>query len=138
MEFFGNLFTHYMYTTTDIDLEETESLKCIGSSKSDFYLEINNKSENIALPMDSPFKSWKEARRYAGPLPFTFTYQEEQQSVLIIEGVRQNWKPNPIEVSNYRFKFLENLELKGLVLANAFEIKDVPYYWKKGRKELWK
>jgi len=29
------------------------------------------------------------------------------------------------------------LKLQNMVLANAFEIRDVPYYWKKGRTERW-
>ena len=63
--------------------------------------------------------------------PFTFTYNNEDKSVLVIEGVRQNWTPEPIQIQDYHFGFLDSLQLKGLVLANAFEIKNIPYYWKK-------
>jgi hypothetical protein len=51
------------------------------------------------LPEHSPFADWKEARRFAGPLPFTFTYNKDTKEVLFIEGVRQNWTPNPVKVS---------------------------------------
>jgi hypothetical protein len=54
--------------------------------------------EKIALPEGSPFADWKEARRFAGPLPFTFTYTAKKKQVLIIEGVRENWKPEPVRV----------------------------------------
>jgi len=30
------------------------------------------------------------------------------------------------------------MNLKGCVLANAFEINNIPYFWKKGRIEKWK
>ena len=80
----------------------------------------------------------KVARRFAGPLPFTFTYNKETKEVLIIEGVRQNWTPNPVKVIDYNFDFLSSLKLENPLLANAFIIKNIPYYWKKGKIEKWK
>ena len=137
MELMGNLFTHYNYTTTDIKKETDSGLLKVTSKKSNFYIAINRKVDQTELPQNSPFESWKEARRYAGPLPFTFTYNEETKEVLIIEGVRANWTPKPQQVINYHFNFLNKLELKNMVLANAFIIENIPYYWKKGKKELW-
>lgn len=137
MEFFGNIFTHYNYTTTDISMVRNEGTRTFSSKRSNFIIDINTNTIDPDLPDASPFSEWKEARRYAGPLPFTFTYDEMDNSVLIIEGVRSNWKPKPIKVTNYKFEFLENLNLKDCVLANAFEITDIPYYWKKGKKDKW-
>ena len=57
--------------------------------------------------------------------------------MLIIEGVRKDWKPEPIRVDSYRFNFLKELNFKNIVLANAFEIHKVPYYWKRGKKDKW-
>lgn len=138
MEFFGNFFTHYSYTTTDIQKTANGNLTEIKSLKSDFKLIIENSGEGIALPKSSPFSDWKEARRYAGPLPFTFSYFPATKEVLIIEGVRQNWKPKPIKVESYHFAFLDELKLSGAKLANAFIIENVPYQWKKGRIERWR
>ena len=138
MEFLGNIFTHYNYTTTDIQQVLENNTKEIFSAKSKFKVKISNKEENISLPKNSPFADWKEARRFAGPLPFTFTINTEKKEVLIIEGVRQNWIPNPVEVIDYEFDFLKKLKLKNPILVNAFIIKNVPYYWKKGKKEVWK
>ncbi|MBB4805701.1 uncharacterized protein YqjF (DUF2071 family) [Chryseobacterium defluvii] len=138
MEFRGNLFTHYNYSTTDIKQTEEESTKEIQSVKSKFKVIIDKNEENISLPQNSPFADWKEARRFAGPLPFTFTYNKETREVLIIEGVRQNWTPQPVKVIDYHFDFLDVLKLKNPVLANAFVIKNIPYYWKKGKIESWK
>ncbi len=92
----------------------------------------------MPLPPNSPFADWKEARRYAGPLPFTFTYDEDKKEVLIIEGVRENWTPQPIQVVDYSCAFLTDFKLNDAILANAFIIKNIPYYWKKGRIEQWK
>lgn len=137
MEFFGNIFTHYNYTTTDINIKETNGIRSFSSSKSNFRLEIDITENEVELPIGSPFSEWKEARRFAGPLPFTFTYNSEDNSVLIIEGVRSNWKPKAINVTEYQFEFLDNLLFDNIVLANAFEINEIPYYWKKGKKDLW-
>lgn len=137
MAFMGNIFTHYNYTETDINSQENENNVEITSNKSDFKVTYSNLDTEINIPKSSPFSSWKEARRFAGPLPFTFTYNATTKEVLIIEGVRQDWKPEPIDVIDYHFKFIKQLNLKDCVLANAFMIKNIPYYWKKGRIELW-
>lgn len=136
MEFFGNIFTHYHYNTTDVAIEHHDGLTCIHSNASGFKVTIEEKeNEEIPLPSTSPFTDWKEARRFAGPLPFTFTYDPVRQEVLIIEGVRENWKPKPVQVLEYDFSFLNKLNISNAVLANAFIVHDIPYYWKKGRIE---
>lgn len=137
MEVFGNIFTHYNYTTTDIKQNTTENLLTIKSERSKFKIEIDLTEDNIKIPYGSPFIDWKDARKFAGPLPFTFTYNKGDNTVLIIEGVRQNWKPKPAKVKSYEVEFLNKLHLKDMVLANAFEIKNIPYYWKKGKIETW-
>jgi uncharacterized protein YqjF (DUF2071 family) len=138
MEFMGNIFTHYNYTTTDIKQTENSNTKEISSIKSNFKLTLDKSEKDITLPEFSPFADWKEARRFAGPLPFTFTYNEQTKEVLIIEGVRQNWTPSPIKVIDYSFEFIKTLNLQNLILANAFVIRDIPYNWKKGKIDLWK
>lgn len=138
MEIMGNIFTHYNYSTTDILHIETSLIETISSSNSNFTVSIDKKEENTSLPEHSPFSNWKEARRYAGPLPFTFTYNKAKKEVLIIEGVRQNWTPLPVKVVNYDFDFLRKINLGNAVLANAFVIRNIPYLWKKGKIEQWK
>lgn len=138
MEFMGNIFTHYNYTTTDILQKEHLNSKEISSTKSNFKITIDKTEEEISLPQYSPFTDWKEAKRFAGPLPFTFTYNPDTKEILIIEGVRQNWTPAPVRVIDYDFDFLNLIKLENPILANAFIIKNIPYYWKKGKIELWK
>ena len=138
MEIMGNIFTHYKYTTTDILQTEQINSKEISSLNSKFKITIDTTEDEVPLPANSPFTDWKEARRFAGPLPFTFTYNSTTKEVLIIEGVRQNWTPHPVRVIDYDFAFLNSLKLENPVLANAFLIKNIPYYWKKGKIEVWK
>jgi uncharacterized protein YqjF (DUF2071 family) len=138
MEFFGNIFTHYKYTTTDINQTKQEGTLEIGSVISDFKISIETfEKKNLDLPEGSPFSNWKEARKFAGPLPFTFTFNPETKKVLIIEGVRDNWIPKPVSVLDYKFSFLNKMKLPDIKLANAFIIENIPYYWKKGNLEQW-
>ncbi len=137
MAFFGNIFTHYNYTTTDI-LQTIENGNLnIKSTKSDFEILVDTAAEDVSLPPQSPFADWKEARRFAGPLPFTFTYNETDKTVLVIEGVRENWIPKPLKIKDFSFSFFDKMNIKNAIFANAFIIQNIPYYWKKGKIETW-
>ncbi|RNL50187.1 DUF2071 domain-containing protein [Pedobacter jejuensis] len=136
MQLLGNLFTHYNYTTTDIKQHDEDGSLEISSNNSKFKIRIDRNEDDVSLPKNSPFSNWKEARRFAGPLPFTFTYNKNSKEILIIEGVRENWIPIPIKIIYYNFEFLTSLKIDA-IMANAFVIKNIPYYWKKGRKEIW-
>lgn len=138
MEFLGNIFTQYKYRTTDINQTRQNGTLEISSVNSDFHIVIaTNELENFDLPQNSPFSDWNEARRFAGPLPFTFTYNPKTKSVLIIEGVRKNWIPKPVNVLHHNFSFFNKMKLQNMRLANTFVIENIPYYWKKGKLEKW-
>jgi hypothetical protein len=139
MEFFGNLFTHYRYGTTDIRQEEKDGQLDLRSQRSGLHIAVTEgtREENVSLPERSPFADWREARAFAGPMPFTFTYNARAKEVLIIEGVREHWEPRPVQVIDHDVAFLRALPLTSPVLANAFVVEKVPYYWKKGRTEAW-
>jgi len=137
MELLGNLFTHYRYATTDISLTDDASGLLAASRQSDFRIKVAPASSEVALPAGSPFASWAEARRFAGPLPFTFSVEAAARRVVIIEGVRQHWQPEPVAIEQAHVGFLAQLPLSNLVLANAFLVRNVPYHWKKGRAEQW-
>lgn len=138
MEVLGNIFTHYNYTSTNIQQIVTNTQTIIQSSKSGFKIVFENTDVEIPLPANSPFTDCKEARKFAGPLPFTFTYNTHKHEVLIVEGVRQNWVQQPIRVVEYNIPFLETLNIPDVVLANAFIVHNIPYWWKKGKIEQWK
>jgi hypothetical protein len=138
MQWLGNLFTHYQYETTDIRQTVTPEHIEIQSTQSRFKIVIDRTPLEVSLPASSPFTDWKEARQFAGPLPFTFTYKPTTKEVLLIEGVRQNWTPEPISIKSYDIDFLRQSKLSEVRLANAFTVKNIPYQWKKGRIEPWK
>ena len=137
MTVLGNILTHYNYSTTDISEVIKKNTKLIFSAKSNFKISIDSSGKEAALPLESCFSDWKEARRFAGPLPHTFSIDTKNKSALIVEGVRENWTPKPIEIKEHYFEYLNSLNLKEVVLANAFQIENIPYYWKKGRIEKW-
>lgn len=132
----GNIFTHYQYTTTDIQYTEKDNIITVQSAASRLNIAIQTSGHETPLPPGSPFADEKEARRFAGPLPFTFTALPQPNNFLIIEGVRQQWTPHPVRVIQNEVGFLQDLGLPHYVLANAFCIHNVPYYWKKGKKEV--
>lgn len=137
MQWMGNTFTHYNYSTIDITQVNTGDVRAISSKKAGFAIRIDTSDVTVALPVNSPFANWHEARRFAGPLPFTFTYEPLNKQVLIIEGVRQHWQPRPVSVLEQDFAFLQRAGLGNAVLANAFIVENIPYYWKKAKKEIW-
>lgn len=136
MELLGNLFTHYKYRKIDISWLKSGDQIIVESA--DLKIVAEDGNENIDLPENSPFETWQQARKFAGPLPFTFTYLKNAGEVLIIEGVRENWKPKPVKITEYEIPFLGELGLRNAELANAFIVKNIPYQWKKGRIEKWK
>lgn len=89
MQVLGDLFTQYSYTTTDISEIQLDTKMSITSAQSSFRIQIENR-DHIALPLGFSFTDWKGARKFSGPLPFTFTYTPQTQEVLIIEGIREN------------------------------------------------
>lgn len=137
MTFLGNIFTHYKYKTTDIRFVQQGDSINVKSKKSKLSVQVMERSDEVMLPKGSPFIDWKQARRFAGPLPFTFTYNDSKKEVLIIEGVREDWTPKAVEVTHSSVGFIDSLNLEGVVLANAFVIHNIPYSWKKGRKDRW-
>ena len=136
MKTLGKIFTHYNYNKIDFTLSQNDNLWHL-SSDHHFDVKVNINPLQIILPSSSPFQDWKQARRYAGPLPFTFTYLKDTKEVLIIEGVRKQWKPLPVDVISHEVSFPDILNTQNLSLASAFMVRNIPYYWKKGKIEKW-
>jgi len=51
-------------------------------------LTAHTKADALRLPQGSPFRDFHQARVYAGPMPFTFDYERQTHSIVVIEGVR--------------------------------------------------
>ncbi|MGH7142913.1 MAG: DUF2071 domain-containing protein [Planctomycetota bacterium] len=87
-----------------------------------------------ALPDGSPFQTHREARRFAGPLPFTFDYDPTAHGIVRIEGRRSRWLPVPVRAAVLRNAFLDAPPFAGAhpVLAAAFHLHDIDYRWRRG------
>ncbi|MBO0939457.1 DUF2071 domain-containing protein [Fibrella sp. HMF5335] len=138
MSLLGNIFTHYNYTHIDLSVSDNGSSHHIVSRRSGLDISVEQPIGEVPLPAGSTFTDWKTARRYAGPLPFTFTYYPTTQEVLIIEGRRENWTPHPVVVQQHKTSFWAESGLETPLLASAFTVQNIPYSWKKGRLDPWK
>jgi|CZKZ01.1.fsa_nt_gi uncharacterized protein YqjF (DUF2071 family) len=135
-----NLLTHYNYHLCRATVEESgaELRWTIQTPRAEADLEVTAHvaGEPAALPAGSPFATLTEARRFAGPLPYTFDYEAATQSIIGIHAMRQKWNPRPVAVDVRRNTFLEHEPFCRAtpILANAFHVRDVPYQWQRGRR----
>jgi hypothetical protein len=138
MAWSGNLLTHYHYRKCTVTSERSSRELAIRIATPDAEADLSVRAyldePATAPPPGSPFPDLAVARRFAGPLPFTFDYERESHRMVIIEGVRENWNPTPVRVSVDRCTFFESERLRGFAprLANAFFLEDIPYRWKRG------
>jgi hypothetical protein len=136
----GNLLTHYHYQLCQATLDERrgELHWTIRTPRGDADLEVTAKipdsGEPAPLPPGSPFASVADARRFAGPLPYTFDYESETRSIICIRALRQEWNPRPVQVDVRKATFFQQEPFCRAhpVLANAFYVRDVPYQWLRG------
>jgi hypothetical protein len=136
MELLGNIFTRYRYVKTGVTVTGDNERQRIDAVDTGLEIEVDL-TRNDTLPEGSPFTSWEDARKFSGPLPFTFTCEAEKKRVLIVEGVRSDWKPQPVRVLKHHIPFLAELGHGDAILANAFVVRNIPYHWKKGSAEPW-
>ncbi len=137
----GNLLTRYGYHKAEVACRRQDSTLRIdvATPQAEADLEITADLSNLPgpLPEGSPFASVEAARRFAGPLPHTFDYEAESHSIIVVRGVRGNWKPQPVKVQVRKNTFLLSPPFSQAkpVLANAFYLADVPYRWECGWRE---
>jgi hypothetical protein len=138
MVFFGNRLTHYNYRFAEMDFQTANGRLEIDIrtpyGAADVHVIADLKKEVVRPPVGSPFADLREARLFAGPLPFTFDYEKETGSIIRIEGVRKEWKPRPVEVQVSRTAFFDQPPFRGIqpVLANAFHVENIEYEWRRG------
>jgi hypothetical protein len=156
----GDVFTRYRYEPLDVDVHRTPAQIAVRSGDFTVVVDTRPRSADVAaatapgdhgdpsddgapgddgddapaLPAGSPFSTWKDARRFAGPMPHTFSVLDPGH-VLVVEGVRQHWRPRPVRVVEARVPFFAERALDAPVLASAFLVEDVPYHWNAGRRE---
>jgi uncharacterized protein YqjF (DUF2071 family) len=136
----GNMLTHYSYRLCRASLKEcgNEIHWAVSTPRQEADLEVvaHLTGEAAALPEGSPFANLAEARRFAGPLPYTFEYEKQTRSIIGIRAERQSWDPQPVmvEVRENTFLSREPFCRATPILANAFHVHDVPYRWHRGRR----
>jgi hypothetical protein len=140
MVYAGNLLTHYNYHLCRATFEEyNHGIHWrIRTQRSEADLEVFARLSGSPepLPNGSPFATLSEARRFAGPLPYTFDYEKETQSIIGIRATRQSWNPRLVEVEVRENRFLDHEPFRRTppILANAFHVRDVPYQWQRGSR----
>ena len=132
----GNMLTHYNYHRCQAKADE-EGLRLhfsVSTTDDRGTLDVVTDLSNPSLPSGSPFQSVREARRFAGPLPFTFDYERETDAIIAIHATRANWQPVPVSVEVRRLWFFDQPLFDGCkpVLAAAFYVHDIDYRWERG------
>jgi hypothetical protein len=137
----GNLLTHYNYHAAKVDVQRNGDLLELrvvsrdGSGDAELTADLAGPPD--FLPNGSPFLSSHDARRFAGPMPFTFDYEAETNSIIRVEGVRKGWKPRLVPVSIEKLSFLDQETFADVapILASCFYLEDIDYQWKRGIRE---
>jgi hypothetical protein len=85
-------------------------------------------------PPGTPFASAAAARRFAGPLPYTFDYEARTGSIVVVKATRSQWRPQPVSVAVEKISFFRHGSFVSSkpVLANAFHVADLDYGWGSG------
>jgi hypothetical protein len=132
----GNLLTHYNYHRCRASVVVANDSIRFAVHTDDHHgdLDVIVERRQSGLPDGSPFTSVREARRFAGPLPFTFDYEAGTHSIVAIEARRSNWRPAPVAVHVNRAGFFDGPAFAGCAprLAAAFYVRDVDYHWLRG------
>lgn len=136
----GNLLTRYHYHLGRIRLTvEAGRLTATVDSRdgaADLTVTADLDSAPAPLPPGSPFADDAAARRFAGPLPYTFDYEASTQSIVVVKAHRSAWRPEPVAVTVSRRTFLDRGPFAGAepVLAQAFHVADLDYGWHRGER----
>jgi hypothetical protein len=134
----GNVLTHYNYERVDAAVAVQERrVKVKVERQGVVRLEIEGNLDRAELPEESIFSTVKEARAFAGPMPFTFDYEPQTRSIVSVQGVRSGWTPQlfqaEVKVAPDFSKC--GVDTEDCRLASAFHISDIPYRWDRGKVE---
>jgi hypothetical protein len=136
----GNVFTHYKYGLCAVDLKNAENRLSwhisTPDAEADLSVTADLQSTPAPLPHGSPFPDVPTARRFAGPLPYTFDYERESNAIITVRGLRESWQPEPVKVQIDRLTYFERAPFNrtDALLASAFHLSNVPYRWERGKR----
>jgi hypothetical protein len=137
----GNRLTHYGYQKAEVDYRAGHGVLEIAvrtpGAEADLQVRAYLADQPAPLPHGSPFPNAIIARRFAGPLPFTFDFERETGSIIRVEGVRKKWDPaiTRVEVPVNTFVERGPFAMSPPILASAFHLANVSYAWKRGVRE---
>jgi hypothetical protein len=138
MVWLGNRMTGYNYRQVAVQISrsnsETRVVTSLAGGAKTLDLTFDGEVENAPLPTGSPFPDWRVARRFAGPMPFTFSPGPDG-SFVVVEGSRADWTPRPVVVKDWYVGLFDEAPLRGVtpILANAFAVENIAYRWSRGR-----
>ena len=138
MRFGGNLLTHYNYRLAEIAIAASDDRLDVRidtpRSEADLHVVARLADEPAPVPVTSPFRSARDARRFAGPLPWTFDHEPETNSIVMIHARRSQWRPKPTAVTVSTCTFFERPPFGKVQprLANAFYVGGIDYGWERG------
>ena len=138
MKLGGNLLTHYRYRLAGIRLTPTEDQLTVRittpAADADLHVLARLSGQPAPLPPSSPFRSHRDARRFCGPLPWTFDYEPQTRSIVMIRGCRSQWQPRQVAAEVMACGFLEHapFDAAGPRLASAFHVAGLDYRWDRG------
>ena len=136
----GNWLTHYRYEQVRVALRLTQNRLDIevktANGEADLHVMADLATAPALPPAGSPFPDLQTARKFAGPLPYTFDYEPQTQSIIRVRGIREHWDPQPVTVDVRRCAYLDREPFRSAppLLANAFYLRDVPYRWERGTR----
>jgi hypothetical protein len=123
----GGMFTEYAYRKVRATVVREHGAMHIATS-SGLNVDVR---EDADLPARSVFDDAAEARRYAGPMPFTFASVRGGRAIIRVEGSRVHWEPRLVATRSIAAPFLHSLAPEAIPAA-AFLVEDVDYEWKRG------
>ncbi|WP_344502241.1 DUF2071 domain-containing protein [Dactylosporangium maewongense] len=136
----GNLLTRYRYHVGTVGLTVDGDLLTATVDSRDGGADLTVTADlapardgtPAPLPAGSPFADATAARRFAGPLPYTF--DAEDGGIVVVKAHRSTWTPVPVAVRVTRCTFLERGPFEGTapVLAQAFHVAGLDYGWHRG------
>ncbi len=130
----ANLTTRYHYTGVQAELTETYGVlhARFTSREGTADLEATAYLGDPTLPAETPFATERAARRFAGPLPYTFS--PDPDGIVVVKSSRTDWTPQPVRVEVAAATFFDQGPFAGVPrrLANAFHVADLDYGWQAG------
>lgn len=134
----GNLLTRYHYKRARVrcraDDDRLDITVDSRDGRADLTVHCDLGSAPAPLPPGSPFADAAAARRFAGPLPYTFDHESRTGSIIVVKAYRTAWQPVPVAVDVSRLTFFDAFAGVPPLLANAFHVADLDYGWHRGTR----